>query len=361
MNNYGIKWVFREIPKQNIEIPNQATLNTSGRKYYIIIYIEILLIICLYLKPNTFVLMKKIILLLSILSVVFLTACEDVIDYQTASSGNSQIVIDGWINDIEGQNQAIKLSLTQPYFENAPPKPALNATVFVANEDSVVYAFKDIKNDGNYVWIPKDKNDKILKIGKRYGLYVAYGGEEYISSSETRRVPVIDSITYTDEELSIVTSDTIPKKGFNAEFAARDFKGLDDTYLIKSYKNDTLRNKPNNLTLAWDAAGQQGANFDGFQFALPIRQSINDFPFLFQDKDKIKVEIYSIPNEAFFYISLVRALSQNGGLFATPTSNLPSNIINRKKDGKTPLGFFCTSAVSSLTVVVDKKKAKKKP
>jgi Domain of unknown function (DUF4249) len=304
--------------------------------------------------------MKKTILLFIGLFAVLLTACEDVINYQTPSSGNSQIVIDGWINDIEGQNQTIKLSLTQPYFENTAPKPALNATVFVADQDSVLFAFKDLKNDGNYVWIPKNKNDKILKVGKRYGLYVLYNGDEYISASETRRVPKIDSITYTDDEIPIVTSDTIPKKGYNAEFAARDFKGLDDTYWIKSYRNDTLRNKPNNLVLAWDAAGQQGANFDGFQFALPIRQSINDFPFLFQDKDKIKVEIYSITNEAFFYISLVRALSQNGGLFATPTSNLPSNIQNRKKDGKTPLGFFCTSAVSSLTTIVDKKKAKKK-
>ena len=309
--------------------------------------------------------MKKTALFIILASFLGLASCEDVIDYQSAPSGKTQLVVDSWITDFAGQDQLVTLTLTQPYFEKTAPKPALNATVLVIDQDTITYTFKDVKQNGHYVWQPKNKNDKILTIGKRYALYIKYDGQEYVSTSETRRVPKIDSITYIEDTLPIVPNDSIKKTGFNAEFIATDFKGPNDTYWIRSYLNDTLKSSPNNITVAWDAAGSQGSNFDGGLFILPIRQSINTrpgdaSPRLFQDKDKIRVDIYSIPNEAFFYLSLVRTVSQNGGIFATPISNIPSNVQNRVKGGLEPLGFFCTSAVSTLTTIIDKKKAKKK-
>lgn len=288
-----------------------------------------------------------------------LMACNDVIDFETPASGNSQIVIDAWITDEPGKEQSVKLMITQPYFDKATPPPALGATVFVANEDSVVYQFRDIKNDGNYIWTPRNKEDKILQVGKQYGLYVAYAGEEYISISKANRVPKIDSIVFT-EESNPFAADTSLRKGFIGEFYGKDFAGNNDTYWIRSYRNDTLRNKPAQIQLAWDAAGSPANSFDGGTFILPIRRSVTEFGRLFKDKEKVKVDLYSITNEAFYFLSLVRQASQDGGLFSVPQSNIPSNIQNRKEKGKTPLGFFGVSMVSSFETFVDKTKAKKK-
>ena len=94
-------------------------------------------------------------------------------------------------------------------------------------------------------------------------------------------------------------------------------------------------------------------------FILPIRQSISQG--LFADKDKLKVELYSIPIEAYYYVLQLKQESQNGGIFATPLANIPTNILNLNQNStKKALGAFIVSKVSSFETVIDKKLAKPK-
>lgn len=108
-----------------------------------------------------------------------------------------------------------------------------------------------------------------------------------------------------------------------------------DTYLIRSYKNDSLRFKPENITLAYDAGFSAGSKTDGLMFILPIRQSIN--PVLFQDKDKLKVELLSIPIEAYYYILQLRQESQNGGYLPHLQAIFPQIFSTLIPSLKTPL------------------------
>ncbi len=299
---------------------------------------------------------KFIFSVLCLFSGIFLMSCEDVIDLDV-KDGVEQLVVDAWLTD-EHHDQTIKLSLSQPYFDNSGIKPAIGATVIVFEEDSTAHVFTDSGNDGNYTY-SADPGRSFLKQGKRYALYIRYNNEDYYSVSRLNRVPAIDSLTYEEFTFPIAPEDGSPRDGFLAQFYARDFEGEGDTYWVRSSKNGKLRNLPSQITIAYDAGFSPGSKSDGLLFIQPIRQSINDG--LFYDKDTISVELRSISNEAFYFLLQVRQESSNGGIFGTPPANIPTNILTlNPQSQKKALGFFAVSSVSRFETVVDKSKAKPK-
>jgi hypothetical protein len=297
--------------------------------------------------------MKNIIFVLFIS--VFFISCEQVIDLEV-KEGKSQLVVDAWLTQSIDQ-QKITLTLSQGYFDNSGTKPALGATVIVYNQDSTQHEFKDLKGTGEYTYQPKTK--EYIKIGQPTALYIKYGGEEYYSLSVLKPVPKIDSVTYEVFSFPITPPNGGPKDGYLAQFYAKDFVGEGDTYMVRSYKNDTLRFLPADITLAYDAGFSPGSKSDGLLFILPIRQAINQQ--LFVDKDKLKVELYSIPQEAYYFLFQLKQESSNGGIFATPLSNIPTNIQNLNPNSETKaIGAFFVSSRSVFETVIDKNKAKPK-
>lgn len=289
--------------------------------------------------------MKK---LLYILPFFGLFACEDVIDLKVRE-GKTQLVVDAWLTD-EFITQNVKLTLSQPYFDQSTPAPALGAEVAVITEDSTVYRFLDRDNTGNYSYTPRF--GRFLRLNQRVALYIKYGGEEYYSVSTLKRVPTIDSLKY--ESFSFpITPPEGPKDGFWAQFYAHDFEGPEDTYLVRSIRNDTVRTDPNAFTLAYDAGLSPNTNSDGMLFLQPIRMSINNG--LFSDRDKVTVELFSIPMDAFLILSQMKMEINNGGIFSTPPSNVPSNIFNRNPNSKEKaVGLFFVSKVNRFTAIIDK-------
>lgn len=292
--------------------------------------------------------MKRIIF--AILS-IGLFSCEDVIDL-TVKEGKSQLVVDAWITD-ESRLQTVKLSISQPYFDQDTPIAATGAEVFLIREDSTIFRFIDEQQNGNYVFRPRDR--RFLSLNQRVGLYIKYNGEEYYSISQLKRVPSIDSLKYQSVTLPIKPEDS-PQSGFLAQFYANDFVGEGDTYLIRSYKNDVLRTKSNEFTLAYDAAFAPGTKTDGILFIQPLRMAINSG--LYSDGDKVTVELFSIPVEAFYFLNQVQAETNNGGIFSTPPSNVPTNIINMNPDSKEKaVGAFIVSRVTRYSAFIDKNNA----
>lgn len=278
-------------------------------------------------------------------------SCEDVIDLEI-KDGETQLVVDAWLTD-KDETQSIKLSLSQGYFDNSPVRQALGAEVTVFEEDSTAHSFIDVDNNGVYVL----QGDNFLQQGENYGLLVAYEGNQFVSLSQKRRVPTIDSLVFEKFTFPIAPPDGGPESGFFAQFYAKDFDGEGDTYWIRYKKNDTLNNNPGDLNIAYDASFSPGAGSDGLTFILPIRQSINDG--LYQHGDKVDVELWSITNEAYLYLFQIRQESSNGGIFAVPPANIPTNIINLDNNSEVKaLGFFGISAVSSFTAVADSTTAK---
>jgi hypothetical protein len=288
--------------------------------------------------------------------VFFLASCEDIINLDIPS-GASQLVVDGWITN-QPTKQSIRLTESGAYFDNNAAKPVLNATVTVVDNKGKIFTFKDLKNNGLYVWSPTSTQDTLGRIGGSYTLNIKFGTEEYIARTRINRVPKIDSVTYFADKSAIAPTDGSPREGYIAEFFGRDPQGGGDCYWIKSAKNDTLYNKTANITLAYDAGFSPGAATDGLPFILPIRRSIS--PQFYQIKDKVRVELHSISLEAFYFLSQVRQESSNAGLFATAPANIFTNINNVNSNGRKALGFFGASAVNAFQVEIDAKKAKPK-
>lgn len=287
-----------------------------------------------------------------------LTSCEDVISLETRD-GVEQLVVDAWLTDNSAQ-QMVKLTLSQPYFDNSLPLPALGATVIVFSQDSTAYQFIDRAGNGEYIYESPDGKSLIRNIGESYALYINYEGEEYVSLSELKPVPMIDSIAYEAFTAPINLNDSLSSSGFIAQFYATDFLGRGDAYWVRYRKNGTLNNDPSDLILSYDGGFTPGADTDGLQFILPIRQSINEFgEGLYQDGDSLEVELYSLSAEAYFFLFQVVQESSNGGIFAVPSANIPTNIFNRDAESpKTAIGWFGVSSVSELSTVIDEAKAR---
>jgi hypothetical protein len=296
--------------------------------------------------------MKKLIYILSALTIGIITSCETVIDPELEKVENI-IAVDAWINT-KFEKQVIKVMMTQSYFDNALPPGVSSATVTVKNlTDGRLFPFVESTKKGDYVWTPTSASDQLGNPGEDFKLLIEANGETYESFSRLGRVPEIDSVTFTFEE-----KNAIQPEMYLAEFWAKDPAGRGDTYWIKAIKNDTLLNKPSEISLAFDAGFSNGGNFDGIVFIPPIRQSINPFD---QDKNKnflspydigdsVYVELHSISLSAFNYLNEVRTQTDRPGgfgeLFSSPIANVSTNIKNVNPNGKKAVGFFNVASVS---------------
>ncbi len=287
-------------------------------------------------------------------SVIGLTSCEDVIDLNSAT-GPTQLVVDGWITNEPG-SQSIRLTWSAAYFNNDAAKPVLGAEVTVTDDKGVVYTFKDLANNGKYVWGGSIK-DTLGHIGRKYTLKVKNQADIYTAVNEIKRVPVIDSIVYQKETLPF-KPEKGPKEGYVASFYARDFEGAGDTYWIKPVINGKATvTRPTSISIAYDAAFSAGAPSDGLIFILPLRQAITTDS-LYSAGASVGAELHSITNEAFDYLKQIGEQAANGGLFAVPIQNIKSNVVNTTPGGPGALGYFGASAVSRRETVIDPAKAR---
>ena len=282
--------------------------------------------------------------------IFFLCSCQTVI-HPTLDKAPSVLVVSGWLNN-KPEKQIVQLTMTESYFADRLPPGVSGATVTVTdNLNNIFYFTDDGTNTGTYQWTPAPGNN-LGTVGKKYSLSVTTGGETYTATSEMKRVPPVDSISF-----SISKSLRFPSGSYIAEFWSTDPKGAGDTYWIRTYKNGILLNKPSEINLAYDAGFSAGGDFDGVRFITPIRQAINPVDKDSNGKilspyvvgDSVYVEIQSITLAAFDHVTQVKNQTNvQGGfaaLFAKPMENVSSNITNTNPNGSTVVGFFNVSAV----------------
>lgn len=279
-------------------------------------------------------------------------SCETVID-PTLQTAEPILVVDAWVNN-KPEPQVIRLTKTQPYFEQSLPPGVSGAQVMISGSDGSEYLFTEGEADGEYIWTP-GVGEGFGETGVTYTLTVVAEGETYQSITRMGRVPEIDSITFRREEASQFIDEM-----FLAEFWAFDPAEPGDTYWIKAFKNGQLLNKPSDMNLAYDAGFTRGGNFTGAYFIAPIRTGINPFDQDENDKflspyvvgDSVYVEIHSLSEAAFDFLTQVAIQTDRPGgfseLFATPLANVPSNVFNVNPSGKKVVGFFNVASVSGL-------------
>lgn len=280
-----------------------------------------------------------------LLALALLSGCETVIDADL-NEGPTQLSVDGTITDQPGP-QTIRLTQTAAYFDNSPPTTAAGATVTVTDDLGKRFAFTDSDNDGYYVWQPGVK-DTLGRVSRTYSLSITFQGETYRASAKMNRVPAVDSLIFRKEKINPLS----PTEGYRAEFYARDFVGATDYYRVRYFRNGTLQNKPRDIITLKNASFPGSSDTDGLIFIRLFRQAINPDS-LYAMNDSVKVEVQSLTLEAFDFWQQLSQQITNGGLFATPPANVPTNIINTNATGKKATGFFVASAVRSRTVRVE--------
>lgn len=279
------------------------------------------------------------------IAVIGLNSCTTVIDAKL-DTGPIQLSVDGLLTDQPG-SQSIRLTQTAAYFDNSTPPAATSATVTVSDNTGKTYKFLDPANTGNYVWQPTG-NDTLGHIGRTYQLTITYQGETYKATSKINPVPLVDSIIFVKRKLSPLSK----TEGYRAEFYATDFPNQVDYYRVRFYQNGELQNKPRNIITSQDGVfGSNSSVADGLAFIVPIRRSVNPDS-LYALNDVVKVEVHSLTADAFRFWQQLRTQVTNGGLFATPSANVPTNIINTNAAGRPATGFFITSAIRSRTASV---------
>ena len=285
---------------------------------------------------------------------LLLAACEDRI-FPELPDGPPSLVVDAWINN-KAETQTIRITRSLPYFQTSSPAGLSGASVQITDDSGSTYIFTEQETPGIYQWIPQPEDGGFGETGRNYTLVVQIGENVYEASSRMNRVPEIDSINYRFER-----GNTFFPDSYFAGVFARDLPGPGDTYWIRSYKNGVFLNQPSEINIVFDAGFSQGGNIDGITFIQPIRDAISptdqdeDGNFLspFSPGDSVYVEIHSISNEAFTFLTEVRIQTDRPGgfaeLFAVPLSNVPSNIVKRNpQDTFEVIGFFNVAAVSSM-------------
>ena len=280
-----------------------------------------------------------------LIAILFLNSCTTVIDARL-DTGPIQLSVDALLTDQPGP-QTIRLTQTAAYFDNSTPPAATSATVTVADNTGKTYIFSDPDNDGYYVWQPTG-TDTLGHIGRTYQLSIAYQGNTYQASSKMNPVPPIDSLIFSKQKLNPLSKN----EGYRAEFYAIDIPNEVDYYRVRFSRNGELQNKPSDIIITQDGAFRSGTSVtDGLLFINPIRRSINPDS-LYALNDVVHVEVHSLTAEAFDFWQQLRTQITNGGLFATPSANVPTNIINTNTTGRNATGFFITSAIRSRDAAV---------
>lgn len=291
--------------------------------------------------------MKKLLLLLALSFSLF--HCTDPVDLPSRFE-EPELVVEAWLTN-KSEPQTILLTESQDYYANRLPTPVTGAQVIVcetvdATPTSNCFVFED-EGEGRYVWTPAP-GETIGEVGTEFGLGVQRGEEQYTSVTTMNRTAIIDSISFQFEEASIGNDE-----GIYAQLYARDQVGIGDAYLIRTRINDTLLLRPFELSSVYDATFDPGTETDGITFIFPIRFSINKLdddgaPIPLVEGDKVEVEVWSLSQEAFFFLNVAGDQIVNGGsgLFDIPVVSSPGNVFN-VDSGERALGVFNVAAVAA--------------
>lgn len=268
-----------------------------------------------------------------LLSFLALMGCEDPVKVDL-KNGKTQLVVDALLVLDDGP-QTVRLTLSQPYFDNSAPRPATGATVSLINQMGVEQLLTEA-SPGNY------KIDSLqAATGETFVLQVVYQGETYRGVSEAVRGIVIDTL-YQEERPREFGNEP----GTYLYLKAIDSLGVGDFGWLRYSLNGVPNRRPADLTFPADAAFAPG-NADGLEFIFPIRNSINQTkPYL--KGDTISVELLSFDLNAWLFFNELRIqTTETSGLFADPIANVRSTMLNvNSGSDKKALGCFAIVRIS---------------
>lgn len=295
--------------------------------------------------------MKKLIYLLLM---VVVCGCETDITPRLDTAAEI-VVVDAWVNQ-KMERQEIRITRSQPYFDNSVPPMISGAAVSVEDLNTgTIYSFQE--GSGSYYWDPAEA--PLGEVGHQYRLTVTVEGETFEAFSRLGRVPPVDTMTFKHKPADLL----FKQPYYNAEFMAADPVGEGDAYWVKAWRNGVFLGKPEELNMVFDGGFSPSNAVDGQVFLLPIRRDFlnpldrnpeneNEYLPPYQVGDSLYVEIHSLDPLAFdFLFGVYFHINRPGGfaeLFTFPLANATTNLKSTNEDSNTQVaGFFNVAAVST--------------
>lgn len=266
-----------------------------------------------------------------------LGACERVVDLDVAE-GPKRLVVEARLERVIGRisgNQVITLTTTAPYFGDAPPPPAIGATVRVTDEAGTAVTFVE-SSPGRYT-----TSGLTIRVGTEYRLTIVYEGQTYESTETAMSVAAIDSL-YLEAPRPGRFSGT---EGVRATIDLEDPPGLGNFYLWDQYIDDVRVLGPDSSfkyrMVARDDA-VDGLTIQGFQpyegIDIPIGSTV------------VMRQIGLSERMFRYYFAFSDQVSADGSPFAVPPSSIRGNVSNLTDPDRFPLGYFHAAEISEARV-----------
>ena len=272
--------------------------------------------------------MKKYILFLVLITLF--SSCEKVVDIDL-NNAEPKLVIDAiikWQKGTSGENQTIKLSLTNDFYTN-DILPASGAVVKVINSGGTEFDFLEtVPNSGEYIC-----TNFVPVIDETYTLAIQYDSQIYRASSKLFATPEIINITQETVQ-GITGEDEIEIKYFYQD------NGAEDNYYLLGVKN------PNKQIPEFGVVSDeffQGNVMFGFYGSSETEPGIT----LGLSVQGISIGYYNYMNKL-----IAIAGSGSGNPFATPPATIRGNIVNETNADDFPLGYFFLSEIDSINYLV---------
>ena len=269
--------------------------------------------------------MKKILIYCLLVSFF---SCEEQIDIDL-NTAQPRLVIDAsinWFKNTEGNQQAIKLSLTAPFFDDDTP-PANGAIVTIEDAEGNLFDFEEDANSGIY-----ETQNFIPEIDEVYQLTIEYQGQTYRATETLKSVVGLDFIVQNDEG------------GFSGEETE-----------LKAFYTDPA-----------DEENFYFFEFESYLSVIPTLEVYEDeftngnqiFGFYTEEDlepgDEVTIRHFGISERfyEFMFILLQQNSDDSGGPFETQPATVRGNCVNLTDPENYPLGYFRLSeAVETVYVV----------
>ena len=283
------------------------------------------------MKSNTF---KYTLFLLA--ATFLMSSCQDVVDLDLPE-GEEFLVVEGWITN-EDRPQEVKLTYTAAYFDDAPPTPATDATVFLRDDEGMETLLEET-SPGIYTYPDSGV------VGRSYQLEIrSDNGETYLSTFEEIFEPVpIDTIVW---ELSEDEPDEEdgenPDDIYDVLIFTQEPAGFGDNYRWRSILNGEEQQEPFDIFVGSDEF------VDG-----NIIPNFNVTGDLYSQLDTVTIIQERISRDAREFLELLQQQTAFvGGPFDSPPAPIRGNIRNINDPDDLALGFFGAAGRDRATVVV---------
>lgn len=285
--------------------------------------------------------MKKQTYIVFVILLLFLNACEDIVEVNLGDETVNLYAVEAKINT--RGNPFIYLFTSQHVNLDAPYTGVSNAVVTISDNSEPPKSIQLVESaETPGLYIPGKNEIYTGEINKEYTVTISTESKVLTASDILLRVEPIDSI-------QVHSSLRGDHRFLGVYTYGNEPPGLGNYYKWDIYINNKLLNDAEYLFVAKDEL-VDGNYVNGLEIFTDFHDPDDPSERLINLGDTIQVEQTSVSEFAYNYYYQMYNQSQTGGMFSVPAANIESNFT--ASDGSTVLGLFTAQDVSPSNVVI---------